>query len=175
MSKVGPFILGGLVGAAIGILYAPRTGDQTRALLAEKIGAVWGEAKEFGSNAASDPQGTFQGVVSKGQEFAKTATDSASKALGAVRGRSKDATGQVDPAFSGTTDSDELRAKIEAARQRIAAQVMANAQETSAKAPVEAEAEAKAEEVAEKVEEVADKAAEKVEEAKKAEKAEKAK
>ena len=112
MSKVGPFILGGLVGAAIGILYAPRTGDQTRALLAEKIGAVWGEAKDFGANVASDPQGTFQGVVSKGQEFAKTATDSAGKALGAVQGRVKDATGQVDPAFGGTGDGDELRAKV---------------------------------------------------------------
>ena len=44
MSKVGPFILGGLVGAVIGVLYAPRTGDQTRALLSEKINAVWGEA-----------------------------------------------------------------------------------------------------------------------------------
>ena len=159
MSKVGPFILGGLVGAAIGILYAPRTGDQTRALLAEKIGAVWGEAKDFGANVASDPQGTFQGVVNKGQEFAKSATDSASKAFGAVQGRVKDATGQVDPAFGGTGDGDELRAKIEAARQRIAAQVMANAQETSAQLPVEAEAEpeaeAKDEDVAEAVEEAA--------------------
>ena len=155
MSKLGPFILGGLVGAAIGVLYAPRTGDQTRAMLSEKISSVWGEAKEFGAAAVSDPQGTFQGVAAKGQEFAKTATASATQALGAVRDRAKDATGQVEPAFSGQTDADELRAKIEAARQRIAAQVMQNAQETSAKAPVEAEA---AEEAVEAVAEEAAKA-----------------
>lgn len=158
MSKIGPFVLGGLLGAAIGVLYAPRTGDQTRALLAEKVGAVWGEAKDFGASVKADPQSAFQTAAAKGQEFAKVATDSASKALGAVSAR---ATGQVDPAFSGTGDADELRAKIEAARQRIAAQVMANAQEASANAPVEAEAE----EIAEQVAEVAEEAAEAVEEA----------
>ena len=156
MSKIGPFILGGLVGAAIGVLYAPRTGDQTRALLAEKVGAVWGEAKDFGASAKADPQGAFQTVAAKGQDFAKTATDSASKALGAVSSRVKDATGQVEPAFNGKDDGDELRAKIEAARQRIAAQVMANAQETSAKVPVEAEA--AAEEAVEAVEEAVEEA-----------------
>ena len=158
MSKIGPFVLGGLVGAAIGVLYAPRTGDQTRALLAEKVGAVWGEAKDFGANVKADPQGTFQAVAAKGSEFAKTATDSATKALGAVGNLAKDATGQVDPAFSGTGDADELRAKIEAARQRIAAQVVANAQESSANVPVEAEAEEVAEAVAEAAEEVAEEA-----------------
>ena len=165
MSKVGPFILGGLVGAAIGVLYAPRTGDQTRALLAEKIGAVWGEAKDFGASVKSDPQGAFQGAAAKGQEFAKAATDSATKALGAVSSRAKEAAGQVEPAFSGANDGDELRAKIEAARQRIAAQVMANAQEASAQAPVEAEAEEAVEEAAEEVVEAVEEAAEEAEKA----------
>ena len=152
MSKVGPFILGGLVGAVIGVLYAPRTGDQTRALLSEKINAVWGEAKDFGAGAAADPQATFQNVATKGQEFAKGATASATQAFDSVRSRVKDATGQVEPAFSGEAEGDELRAKIEAARQRIAAQVMQNAQEDSANAPLETEA---AEEVVEAAEEAA--------------------
>lgn len=160
MSKIGPFILGGLVGAAIGVLYAPRTGDQTRALVSEKVNAVWGEAKDFGASVSTDPKsainaaqerGTavFQDVAAKGQEFAKTATSSANQALDAVRGNAKESAGQVEQAFSGASDSDELRAKIEAARARIAAQVMQNAQETSAMAPVEAEAEEAAAEEAE--------------------------
>ena len=161
MGKMGPFILGGLVGAAIGVLYAPRTGDQTRALLAEKIDAVWGEAKDFGAGIAADPQGAFQDVAAKGQEFAKGATDSANKAFDTARTR---VTGQVEPAFSGDTDADELRAKIEAARARIAAQVMANAQETSANAPVEAEAAEAVEEAAETAEEAVEEAAEEAKE-----------
>ena len=165
MSKVGPFILGGLVGAAIGVLYAPRTGDQTRALLAEKIGAVWGEAKDFGASVKSDPQSAFQSAAAKGQEFAKAATDSATKALGAVSSRAKEAAGQVEPAFSGANDGDELRAKIEAARQRIAAQVMENAEQAAAAVPAAAEAvvetaEEAAEAVVEAVETVAEEAAE---------------
>ena len=164
MSKVGPFILGGLVGAVIGVLYAPRTGDQTRAMISEKVSAVWGEAKDLGSSAAS---GSFQDVAAKGQEFAKSATDSANKALDAVRSRAKEATGQVEPAFSGD-EGDELRAKIEAARARIAAQVMQNAQETSENAPLEAAAEEAVEaveEAAEAAEEAVEEAAEAVEEA----------
>ena len=59
-------------------------------------------------------------------------------------------------------DSDDLREKIEAARQRIAAQVMENAEASKA---VDVAADAK-EAVAEVVEEAADAAAEAAEEAK---------
>ena len=50
-------ILGGAVGAAIGILYAPRAGKKTREILAKKTDALWGEEAQ--------KQGTILGEVAK--------------------------------------------------------------------------------------------------------------
>ena len=163
MSKIVPFIIGGAMGVAAALLYAPRAGEQTRAMVSEKVNALWGEAKDFGTGAGSSMQdvykqaqekgaSVFSDVAAKGQEFAATAT-----------ARVKEATSQVAPAFNG--ESDDLKERIEAARQRIAAQVMENAEQTAAAVPAAAEAvteavEEAAEAVVEAVETVAEEAAE---------------
>lgn len=181
--KFGAFLAGGLAGAALALLYAPRSGRETRSLVTEKVGAAWGEAQDFGLQAAEGAQQVYQEVSSKGQEFAQTATakgqefvqnatskgqevaqdaavkgrevaqDAAVKTsalaqdavvkgrevaqgaaakgqeiYGAAAARVQNAAEQVKPAFS--DHNDELREKIEAARQRIAAQVMKNAEES---------------------------------------------
>lgn len=171
-NKFGAFLAGGLAGAALALLYAPRSGRETRSLVTERVGAAWGEAQEFGSQAAEGAQQVYQEVSAKGQEFAHTATakgqefvqnattkgqevaqdaaakgrevaqdamvkgreiaqDAATKGqevYGAAAARVQSAAEQVKPAFS--ERNDDLRDKIEAARQRIAAQVMKNAEES---------------------------------------------
>jgi gas vesicle protein len=43
---VGSFIFGGLLGAGLALLYAPHTGTENRAVVADKVNALWGESKE---------------------------------------------------------------------------------------------------------------------------------
>ena len=158
MSKIGPFVLGGTIGAIAALLYAPRAGEQTRALVSEKINAVWGEAKDFGGSAGTSASAAFkdvsnnaasfmQNVQSKGQEFVNSAT-----------GKVQEATGASAPSFK-SNDNDELREKIEAARERIAAQVLKNAEASAASSPVEATVEAVVDTAADAAETVADAAA----------------
>ncbi len=123
MATVKPFLIGAVAGAAAALLLAPQSGEQTRALVTEKAGAVASEAKDFGT-----------GLPGTAQDVLKTVQD---KGMGLVGGAA--------PAAPATADADELREKIEAARQRIAAQVMANAEEGKAAAEETVEAVAAAE------------------------------
>ena len=145
MSKIGSFITGAAIGACAALLLAPQTGEKTRALVAEKANAVAGEAKDFGAGFPGTAQDAFKAATQKGQGFVADA-----------QARVKEVAGQ--PA---EIDSDDLREKIEAARQRIAAQVMENAEQSKA---VDIAAEAK-EAAAEVVEEAAEAVAEAAEDA----------
>ena len=145
MSKIGPFITGAAIGALAALMLAPQAGEKTRALVAEKANAVAGEAKDFGAGFPGTAQDALKAVQEKGQGLVADA-----------QSRVKEVAGQ--PA---EVDSDDLREKIEAARQRIAAQVMENAEQSQA---VDVAAEAK-ETVAEVVEEAAEAVAEAAEDA----------
>lgn len=46
-SILGAFILGGLVGAALGLLFSPRSGRENREYISAKAQEYWGEGKEF--------------------------------------------------------------------------------------------------------------------------------
>ena len=140
MAKLGPFIVGGVIGAVAGLLYAPRAGAQTRALVSEKVNAVWGEASDFAQSA---------GVVAPGVVIQDVAQNVQAKVQGVAQ-----VAPEPEPVVE--ADNDDLREKIEAARERIAAQVVKNAEESQAQvatpietAPVEAPAEAPAAEAAE--------------------------
>lgn len=158
MKKLGAFILGGLVGGAIALLYAPRTGKESRELVCEKVNAVWGEAKDWTSSAPAGVHDAFQTAVSRGDsllhdmsekgqrfaetarergqqfaenarergaQFAETAREKGQQAYSAVTSRVTGAPASFDDA------NDELREKIEAARQRISDQVIRNAEEST--------------------------------------------
>jgi len=145
MSKIGPFITGAAIGALAALLYAPQAGEKTRALVAEKANAVVGEAKDFGAGFPGTAQDLLKNVQQKGQGF-----------VADTQGRVKSAAGQ--PA---EIDNDDLREKIEAARKRIAAQVMENAEQSQA-VDIAAEAVEESKDVADTAKHAA---AEKVEEA----------
>jgi gas vesicle protein len=46
-SILGAFVLGGIVGAALGLLFSPRSGRENREFVAAKANEYWGEGKEF--------------------------------------------------------------------------------------------------------------------------------
>lgn len=147
MKKLGAFILGGLVGGAIALLYAPRTGKESRELVCEKVNAVWGEAKDWTSSAPAGVHDAFQTAVSrgdsllhdmseKGQKFAETARERGAQFAETAREKGQQAYSAVTSRVTGAPASfddanDELREKIEAARQRISDQVIRNAEEST--------------------------------------------
>ena len=155
MGKISAFITGAAVGMAAALLLAPRSGEETRAFVAEKAGAIAGEAKDFGA-----------GIPGSAQDMLKTARDKGASVIKGTPAKVQDIAGNAT-GKSATVDSDELREKIEAARKRIAAQVMENAEQNKA-VDVAAEAKEVKEAVAESVSEVAEEAKEAVEEVKEA-------
>lgn len=126
-------IFGGAVGAALGILLAPREGKKTREMLAKRTEALWGEEAQkkgtfFGEVAkttrsaveagqdifSSAQQNNFgqitKNVTNKGQQFLKE--------TGAFVGEFTQQ--NVRPAF--VEKNEELRKKIEIAREKIQSQ-----------------------------------------------------
>lgn len=191
-NKLGIFLAGGVIGAAVALLYAPRPGVETRAMVADRANEAWGQAQNLGGQMAARGQEAYAGAVAyghqaygqaaelgqtvytnvtaKGQaagaraaEIGKQAYENASvgakqayetAAAGAKQAYAGAKTGaaaaaqrvqstaeNVRPIFA--EKNDELRAKIDAARERIAAQVAKNAEAAHAavaeKAPIAAE------------------------------------
>ena len=114
MGRISSFVTGAALGVIAALLLAPQTGEQTRALVAEKANAVTGEAKDFGAGFPTVAQDAIKSAQEKAASLTKGAAAPAAPAASAA--------------------DDELREKIEAARQRIAAQVAANAEATKAAA-----------------------------------------
>ncbi len=128
MSKLTSFILGGMVGAAAVFFLTPRTGEQNRALVTERANALVGEAKDLTATMPDAIQDTYRTAVDQGTAFVNSAVQKGTDLVNDAAARVKEVTGQV----SQEADTDELRDKIEAARQRIASQVMENAEQAKA-------------------------------------------
>ena len=126
-NKLGIFLAGGLIGAAAVYFTSPRSGFENRNLAKSAVNAVF-DCKCEGDNCTCD---TFQAaaknvaqqaqdlaetVAEKGQEFYVTAVSKVTEFTSGSRAEE--------------AANDELRAKIEAARQRIASQVIKNAEES---------------------------------------------
>ncbi len=54
-NKFGMFLIGGVVGAVAALLAAPRSGAETRAMVADKAGEFAGNAQQWGDSAAAGP------------------------------------------------------------------------------------------------------------------------
>ena len=120
MNKVSTFAVGAAFGCAFGALaalaLAPQSGTQTREMAAERVGAFAEDAQDFNAglmtyvkSAAGDADDLRVGAASAAKQAVRKAMN-----RGAAAGQetSQEA---VQPA------ADELRAKIEEARERIAA------------------------------------------------------
>lgn len=122
MGKFTTFLIGGIVGAAAGLLFSPRTGAENRAKVSEAINekvnlevpaGVQEKAGQFVEAAASTSQKVINTVVDNGSDAYKNVVSRVNQ----------------NPTVQAFNDNgDELRQKIDAARERIATQVAKNAE-----------------------------------------------
>lgn len=131
----GGLLLGAAVGAVLGILYAPRAGVDTRAMVSEKLDDYWGQGQELYARGVDKVAGTYE-----------TAQEKINDARATIVPR-------VDE------KSDELRTKIDEARERIATQVSKNAEAAQQKIDEAIPA------AVEKIDEISEAAQDKVEKA----------
>ena len=141
MSRIGTFITGAAIGALAALLLAPKTGEQSRALVTEKASSIAGEAKGFAGGLPDSAIDALKAAQDKGAALVKDATSKGQSAVSDATSRVKNVAEGSAPA---AVDNDELREKIEAARKRIAAQVMENAEQAATAAGEVAEAAAEA-------------------------------
>ncbi|MDR3037172.1 MAG: YtxH domain-containing protein [Coriobacteriales bacterium] len=62
MGRFGSFLLGGIVGAGVALLFAPRNGEETRALVAEKADEYWGKGQTWYGEGKARVQEGVAGV-----------------------------------------------------------------------------------------------------------------
>lgn len=121
MGKFATFVIGGLVGATAALMLSPRTGVENRKVVVDKFnescpiaGDVQGKAGMLVDSVAATSTKVINTVVDKGQDLYNNAT------------RSQAVTVASPEVFA--KKNDELRQKIDAARERIATQVAKNAE-----------------------------------------------
>ena len=115
MGKFATFLIGGIVGAAAGLLLSPRTGAENRAKVSEAINEKVN---------LEVPAGVQETAASTSQKVINTVVDNGSDAYKNVVSRVNQ-----NPTVQAFNDNgDELRQKIDAARERIATQVAKNAE-----------------------------------------------
>jgi gas vesicle protein len=71
------FILGGFVGAAVALLLAPRSGEETRRLIAMKTR----EGADFITNRTKDVSEKTSGLIDRGKELLQQQRDQLAAAL----------------------------------------------------------------------------------------------
>lgn len=121
MGRFATFVIGGVVGAVAGLLLAPAKGADTRKQVVEAVQDNVPQANQLQKqldgiidNAAKASTTVINNAIDKGTEVKRSVTARAQ---------------QVAPAAEQVADAnDELRAKIDAARERIAMQVAKNAE-----------------------------------------------
>lgn len=113
MTKFGSFmnglVIGALGGAIAALLLTPKNGEENRKLVADYANDVMNNATGIGDQAHA--------VIQDGM---RSATEIGGGFVGSVKSAAETATNQVND------KNDELRAKIEEARDRIAEQVKRN-------------------------------------------------
>lgn len=77
---IGGLIIGGLIGAAIGILYAPKSGKETREEIARKADEVLTKAKEEYEHAVEKSKKAYEATVARLKEFEQKAKEKVDEA-----------------------------------------------------------------------------------------------
>lgn len=127
-SMFGAFLLGGLIGAVLGLLFAPRSGQETRDLIAEKSGEYWGQAGEVyvaGKEKVTD-------AVVAGQQTAAEKGEQLRSKIDEARGRLQD---QVAKSATGAKDKiAETTPAVHSAVDKAAAATKSGVEAASGKA-----------------------------------------
>ncbi len=119
-NKLGVFVLGGVVGAGLALLYAPRPGVETRAVVASKANETLDSVRDLGlvgeclcqeaADFYDDATALYEDALAQGAEALEYSAEVLADA-------------QEETLVEIGNMSNELRAKIMEARDRIAAQV----------------------------------------------------
>ena len=117
-NKFGAFLAGGLAGAVVALLYAPRSGQETRAMVTDKMSAAWGEAQELGSQAGANMQHAYQDAASKGQEVVQDVAAKGQELYGQATQRVQEAADNIKPAFSQKNDATRSKRRASASPRR---------------------------------------------------------
>ena len=80
-SKVSFFLVGLGIGALVGILFAPKSGEETREYLSQRAG----EGKEFAQRKARELRECAEDLVERGKQAAARQKDSLADAVDAGR------------------------------------------------------------------------------------------
>jgi gas vesicle protein len=80
-SKVSFFLVGLGIGALVGILFAPKSGEETREYLSQRAG----EGKEFAQRKARELRERAEDLVERGKQAAARQKDSLADAVDAGR------------------------------------------------------------------------------------------
>lgn len=121
MGRFATFIIGGVVGAVAGLLLAPAKGSDTRKQVVEAVQDNVPQANQLQMQL----DGIIDNAAKASTTVINTAIDKGTEVKRSVTARAQ----QVVPAAEQVADAnDELRAKIDAARERIAMQVAKNAE-----------------------------------------------
>ena len=86
MKRCGKFLLGGLIGAALGILFAPKSGAETRAFIKEKAQAYMDNADVMTDNVRDKAVELY----STASDYAGDATVQLKEKIDVARGRLSD-------------------------------------------------------------------------------------
>lgn len=92
-SVLGAFLLGGIIGAALGLLLAPHSGKENREILAGKAREYWGEGVEFYETGRERVTEVYQ----TGREKATETADELRVKIDAARERLRDQAAEVAP------------------------------------------------------------------------------
>lgn len=111
-SGFGYFLLGLGIGVAAGILWAPRAGEETRQLIADKAGegadylrSRAQESGDFVRQKTEDLKGSASDLYEKGRQTVSRQKDTLSAAVEAGKQAYHDAVGDVKSATSGAGGS----------------------------------------------------------------------
>jgi len=135
MGRILTFLCGGVVGAVAGLVLSPGSGSQNIDRFNEMIANQYPDQHKAVTEKAGQ---AVDAVATNSTKLINTVVDNAGDLKGSVAARAQEGTSAASEAF--TSQTEELRAKIDSARERIAEQVKKNAEESTDK-PEEAEAE----------------------------------
>ena len=145
-NKLGMLIIGGIIGAAASFFTSPRSGFENRNLAKDAVNAILGGSAVGGNQVVAQATQAAESAAAAGLEILKNAAEKGQEfyATASVKVREVAQNG-IPGVAAQNAENDELRQKIEAARARIAAQVVKNAEEAQlvdaepVEEPVEAE------------------------------------
>ena len=145
-NKLGMLIIVGIIGAAASFFTSPRSGFENRNLAKDAVNAILGGSAVGGNQVVAQATQAAESAAAAGQEILKNAAEKGQEfyATASVKVREVAQNG-IPGVAAQNAENDELRQKIEAARARIAAQVVKNAEEAQlvdaepVEEPVEAE------------------------------------